>query len=321
MTTGFVYDPRFLQHVTGPNHPERPHRLTAIVAHLRQTGLWEQLHHLSFEPAEVATVCRIHDPAYLQRLHASCWNNEMHIDAPDSAICADSYDVALLAVGGVLAAVDAVMQGPPTGVHNAFCAVRPPGHHAEYDHSMGFCLLNNVAIAAQYLLDKHHLQRVAVVDFDVHHANGTQHAFESRADVLCITLHEHPATLYPGTGYAWEKGVGPGAGYTLNIPLESGAGDGAYQDALATQVLPALDQYQPQFLLLSAGFDAAGRDPLAHLNVTREGFIWITQQLKQAAEKHCQGRLVSVLEGGYDLHDLAQNVAAHIGALLQTPNA
>ncbi|MEE9212001.1 MAG: histone deacetylase, partial [Phycisphaeraceae bacterium] len=201
-------------------------------------------------------------------------------------------------------------------VRNAFCAVRPPGHHAEHDRSMGFCIFNNVAIAAEHLIREHGLERVAIIDFDVHHGNGTQHIFEDRADVLYISIHEHPQHLYPGTGFASETGRGPGEGTTINLPVLPGAGDDVYRRLFRQRVIPALDDFSPQVLLISAGFDACKDDPLAHVELSAEGFGWMTQQLRDAAERHCGGRLISMLEGGYDLRSLAECVAVHVGGLL-----
>ena len=314
MSTAFIYDQRFRDHDTGQGHPERPDRLRAIVHQLKEGKLWERLEHLPIEPAPMQWVERIHQRVYIDRLRDACRHDEPFIDTPDSAICPDSYDVAVLAVGGLLAAADAVIGGK---VQNAFCAVRPPGHHAERDRSMGFCLFNNVAIAAEYLIAHHELNRVAIVDFDVHHGNGTQHIFERRADVLFISLHEDPGSLYPGTGYEYEKGHGPGQGYTVNLPLVPGCGDEHYRDLFQTRVLPALDQFTPEVLMVSAGFDAAAEDPLANLQVTENGFLWMTQQLIEIARRHCQGRLISTLEGGYDLNSLAHNVSGHVKALLE----
>ncbi len=316
MSTGLVYDPRFLDHHTGAAHPERPQRLQAILQRLHRDGLWERLVHLPATPAPSQWVLAVHDAGYLGRIRSACRRGSRFIDVADSAICADSYEVALLAAGGALAAVDAVMQGR---VDNAFCALRPPGHHAERDASMGFCLLNNVAIAAEYLLQRYGLKRVAIVDFDVHHGNGTQHIFEDRAQVLFISLHEHPSFLYPGTGFAWERGRGPGKGYTLNQPIEPGAGDDVYQALFELRVVPAIDAFQPQFILLSAGFDAGEHDPLAHLMLTAAGFDRLTRRLMQLAAHHCDGNLISCLEGGYDLRALAECVAGHIGCLLAEP--
>lgn len=317
MPTGLIYSDRFLEHDTGVRHPERPDRLRAIVDRLKAQHLWNELVHLPFGPADRAWIERLHDPRYVERVFAACAAGEAHIDAADSAICPASGEVAQLAVGGVLAAVDAVMAGK---VNNAFCAVRPPGHHAERDRSMGFCLFNNVAIAAEYLIAHHGLERVAVVDFDVHHGNGTQHLFEHRRDVLVVSLHEHPRYLYPGTGFVHEQGAGAGEGYTLNLPLDPRTGDDAYRHAMVFKVTPRLERFQPQCLLVSAGFDAAHDDPLAHMEVTAEGFAWITRHLKAQAQRLCGGRLVSVLEGGYNLRSLAEAVSLHVQALLGDPD-
>jgi acetoin utilization deacetylase AcuC-like enzyme len=202
-------------------------------------------------------------------------------------------------------------------VANAFCAVRPPGHHAESHRSMGFCLFNHVAVAAQHLIDRHGIKRVAIVDWDVHHGNGTQQIFEERPDVLYISLHEHPMHLYPGTGHVWEKGKHKGEGFTLNLPLEPGSGDATYRNAVTEIVEPAVDMFRPEFLLISAGFDAARGDPLAHMEVSPQGFQWMTRRMKALAEKHGGGKLVSTLEGGYDLRNLAECVALHTSSLMQ----
>jgi len=315
MATGFVYDPRYHDHDTGRGHPERPKRLSAIVQRLKDDGLWDRVRHLGpIEPAEQRWIETVHDRSYIARLKAVCQSGRPFIDAMDSAVCKASYDVALLAVGGVLLAVDAVMAGE---VRNAFCAVRPPGHHCERDRSMGFCLLNNVAIAAEYLIQQHGLQRVAIVDTDVHHGNGTQHAFEDRADVLYVSVHEDPAYLFPGTGFAEETGVGAGDGFTLNIPLAPYADDGAYQSAFEQRVLPAIDRFEPQFVLVSVGYDMGEHDLLSHQQMTLAGLGWMTRQLKAAAERHCGGRLVSVLEGGYDLQTLGMGVAQDVAVMLE----
>lgn len=314
MRTGFVYHDRFLDHDTGPGHPERPQRLRAIVNKLRDTGQWDQLHHLHFEPADLALIDAVHDPLYVRRCFATCQAGQSHIDVMDCAICPDSAKVAQLAVGGALRAVDAVMADE---VDNAFCALRPPGHHAEYDHAMGFCFFNNIAIAAAHLLDKHQLERVAIVDFDVHHGNGTQHLFEDRADVLFISLHEDPQFLYPGTGAVEEVGKAQGHGHTLNITMPPRSSDEAFRHAFVYKVAPALARFKPQFLLISAGFDAAMEDQLAHLEVTHDGFEWIARFLKQQAMQLCDGRLVSLLEGGYDLASLSECVCRHVKVLME----
>ncbi|MFW6058898.1 MAG: histone deacetylase family protein [Phycisphaeraceae bacterium] len=314
MSTGFIYHDRFLEHETGPTHPERPERLRAICDRLRQDHLWDELTHLPFSPAARKWIARLHSPHYIDRVFAACEAQHHYIDTPDSPISRHSAEIAQLAVGGVLAAVDAVHA---QYVHNAFCAVRPPGHHAERDRSMGFCLFNNIAIAAEYLIAHHGYERIAIVDFDVHHGNGTQHLFEDRADVLFISLHEHPSHLYPGTGYVHERGTSAGEDHTLNLPLDPHDGDERYRHVFQAQVLPRLREFAPQFLLLSAGFDAAAEDPLAHMNVSPQGFEWMTRQLKETAESLCNGRLVSALEGGYHLRALAESVSLHVGVLLE----
>jgi acetoin utilization deacetylase AcuC-like enzyme len=313
MATGLISSERFLEHDTGASHPERPDRLRAITQHLWQSHRWQRMRRLPFEPADMQWVERVHSRAYIGRVRAACEAGEPFIDAMDSAICPVSYDIAQLAVGGVLAAVDAVLMGQ---VRNAFCAIRPPGHHAEHDRSMGFCLFCNAAIAADYAIARHGLDRVAIVDFDVHHGNGTQHLLERRGDVLFVSLHEHPAYLYPGTGFAWERGEGEGMGATLNLPMPPRSGDDAYVRAMEQHVVPALTTFGPQLLIISAGFDAALDDPLAHQEVTAAGFRRMTGLLCEAAEQCCEGRLVSVLEGGYDLPSLVGGVEAHLDVLM-----
>lgn len=316
MTTGLIYSERFLEHDTGPGHPERADRLRAIVGALEERGLWERLRPLPFEPAPLHVIEWLHKPAYVDRVFAACREGQSWVDSADSAICPTSAEVAQLAVGGAIAAVDAVMRGE---VRNAFAALRPPGHHAEAGLSMGFCLFGNVALAAEHLIRVHGLERVAIVDWDVHHGNGTQHMFDERGDMLFISLHESPLYQYPGTGHASETGTAgtPGEGHTVNIPLQPGAGDLSFRHAFEDVVLPKLEAYRPQFLLVSAGFDASAEDPLGHLEATPEGFAWMTRQLLGVAAKHCGGRFVSLLEGGYDLRSLGACVCAHVGAMLE----
>ncbi len=226
---------------------------------------------------------------------------------------AETFEIARLAVGGVLAAVKAVMAGT---VHNVFCAVRPPGHHAEHAAARGFCFFNNVAIAARYVRKQHAVERVLIVDWDVHHGNGTQHAFEDDPSVLFCSLHEAPEYLYPGSGYASEQGRGAGKGATINLPMAPGATDDVYEQAFVHRVLPAARSFRPDFVLVSAGFDAHEDDPLSHLRLTDGVYAWMTQQLVRLAEDCCSGRLVSVLEGGYHLEVMPRCVAAHVNELM-----
>jgi acetoin utilization deacetylase AcuC-like enzyme len=310
---GFIFDERFLLHDTGRGHPERAERLRAIRSAMQAEGLWDRVEHLPFQAADRRVLERVHAPSYIDRCFAACERGLPYVDSPDSAISRRSAEVAQLAAGASIAAVDAVMSGH---VRSAFVACRPPGHHAERDRSMGFCLFNNVALAAEHLIHGHRLDRVAVIDWDVHHGNGTQHSFEHRRDVLVISLHEDPRYQYPGTGLAEEVGRGEGKGYTLNIPLSQGAGDRAIERQFHDHVMPELDEYRPRFVLISAGFDASTADPLGHLSLSEACFGWMTRQLMQVADEHADGRLVSLLEGGYDLHSLGACVNTHLRALL-----
>lgn len=313
---GFVYSERFLDHEAGVGHPERPDRLRAILRGLVKNGLLERLEPLKFSEAEPETIALVHDPAYVQIVELACTKEFGWIGSMDTGICASSYDVARLAVGGVLEAADRVAA---LDVRRAFCAVRPPGHHAEVGQAMGFCLFNNIALAAEHLIRRRGVERVAVVDFDVHHGNGTQHTFEERPDVLFISLHEGPQFLYPGTGWAGETGRGGGEGYTVNIPMPPGATDDDYERAFAAKVIPRLDGFEPAVILVSAGFDAAAGESIAHLSLSPRGFAGMTRSLVEAAERHAGGRIVSVLEGGYELPNLEDCVSAHVEALLHGP--
>ncbi|MBM4088410.1 MAG: histone deacetylase [Planctomycetes bacterium] len=319
MAVGWIYDCRFLHHDTGSTHVERPQRLSAIVRTLQDTGLLARLKPLAFQSATPRELTLVHEPAYVDLVRMMAEQGFSFVGSSDTRICDRSYDVAALAVGGVLSACDHVAAGT---VRRAFCAIRPPGHHAESDRAMGFCLFNNVAIAAEHLVRDRGLSRVAIVDFDAHHGNGTQRIFERRPDVLYISLHEHPASLvFPGTGHAEETGTDAGSGYTVNIPLDRGGKWAQYRHALECQVLPALDRFQPQFLLLSAGFDALMWDGTSHLSLEPECYGPLTQALLQAADRHAEGRVVSVLEGGYDLGQLGEAVAAHVRELVSEATA
>jgi acetoin utilization deacetylase AcuC-like enzyme len=313
MATGLVHDPAFQRHATGPRHPERAERLEAIDTMLHETGLIHKLVPVPIHAVDESWLLTMHDRNYLHRIHAACSYGVPYVDVPDSAVCRASELVARQAVGGCLEAARMVMAGE---LDNAFCAVRPPGHHAESDRSLGFCLFNNIAITAEYLIREHGLSRIAIVDFDVHHGNGTQHLFEDRSDVLFISIHEDPNRQFPGTGFSDEIGNGAGEGYTLNIPMSVGSDDAAFEKVFRQEIIPTLRDYQPEFLLFSAGFDAATNDLLGHLCVSTEGFAWMSRQLIQFADECCQGRVVSMLEGGYELRSLVDGVEVHIKALL-----
>ncbi len=317
MKVGWVYHPRFLDHDTGRSHVECPGRLQAIIDALREAELLEQLCPLPFSAATPKQLSLVHDPAYVDILSTLCQEGFTFFGDKSTTICPVSFDVAALATGGVLAACDAVLDQV---VHRAFCAVRPPGHHASADQALGFCLLNHVATAAEHLRRNRGLRRVAIVDLDVHHGNGTQQIFVERDDVLYVSVHERPESLpFPGSGHAHEVGLGAGRGSTLNVPLDRAAAWPAYRAALDYHVLPALEKFRPAFLLLSMGFDALAWDNIAQLSLQVEDFGRLTEPLVALADDLFGGRLVSVLEGGYDLGHLGPAVVAHVRALLAPP--
>lgn len=309
--TALVYHEAFLAHNTGPRHPDRSARLTAIMNRLRADGLLDRL--LRIEPPEASpdTVALVHAPGYVAALRERCERERVFQADSDTVGSSGTYAAALRAAGAVTAAIDAVVAGR---AKNAFCAVRPPGHHAEYDHAMGFCFFNNVAIGARHAQRRHGLARVAIVDWDVHHGNGTQNAFYADPSVLYISTHQFPH--YPGSGRRSETGEGPGAGFTLNIPMAAGATDTDYRTAFRNEIRPAIARFKPDLILVSAGFDGHRDDPLASMQLTGQGFADMTAELTSLAAAHCGGRLVSVLEGGYDLEALAASVSAHLAALL-----
>jgi acetoin utilization deacetylase AcuC-like enzyme/formylglycine-generating enzyme required for sulfatase activity len=309
--TGLVYDDIYLEHKTGPGHPERPERLRVIKRRLEESNLLGQLTLVKPRKASLDWITSVHRPDYVERVKRSCEDGVGWVDSPDAMASDESYEVALIAVGGVLAAVDAVVAGE---INNAFCAVRPPGHHALPNHAMGFCLFNNIAIAARYLQKKHKIPKILIVDWDVHHGNGTQDIFYGDPTVLYFSVHQYP--FYPGTGGQSEKGEGEGLGFTINAPLPAGSGDEQYREVFEKLLKPAAYDFDPDFVLISAGFDAHEADLLGGMNVTTESFAEMTRLVKRIADDCCEGRLVSLLEGGYGLEGLAQSVEAHVRVLV-----
>jgi acetoin utilization deacetylase AcuC-like enzyme len=307
---GFVYHPACLEHNNGPSHPERPQRISAVHQRVTASGLLDRLVQVPPEPCPVERLEQVHERSYVAALREACRQAPTWLD-PDTGVSAGSWDAALLSAGGAVAACDAVMSGK---VGAAFVATRPPGHHAEAGQAMGFCLLNNVAVAARYLQDTHGIGRVAIIDWDVHHGNGTQHLFEENGDIFYFSVHQFP--FYPGTGDRRERGRGKGTGSTLNVPLPAGCGDDEYRKVFREILRPAIDEFRPEGILISAGFDAHRDDPLAGMRVTEDGYVDLTRIVQSIADEHCGGRLVSLLEGGYDLKGLAASVEAHLEALI-----
>ncbi len=306
-----IYHPDALLHDPGAGHPERPARLEAIVQQLKDQALWDEVLHLQPQLAPRRALLRAHSPAHLDQVAALARVERPIYVSQDTAASPNTHRAALLAAGAPLTAIDALLAGR---ADHAFCCMRPPGHHAEVEQIMGFCFFNNAAVAAHYLRAECGCDKVAIIDWDVHHGNGTQHIFEADGSVFFCSIHQAP--LYPGTGAADERGQGAGRGQTLNIPVPAGSTDAEYLGHFTDTIIPALDQFQPDFILLSAGFDAHRRDPLGQVLLSAEGYGELTELVLQLATRHCEGRLVSLLEGGYDLEATAASVAAHLSALL-----
>jgi len=307
--TGFVYDERYLLHLTGGYHPESPERLKAIYKRLEDSGVLEKLTRIEAVKANQRWIEAVHKIHYIMRFDEACISGLNEFEHPDNGICRDSYDTAFLAVGGVLKAIDAVMKGE---VDNVFCAVRPPGHHAEVDKPMGFCYFNNVAIGARYLQKEYGIKRVGIIDFDVHHGNGTQHIFDCDPTVFYYSIHEHPSFAYPGTGREFEAGLAEGEGYTVNSPVLPGRGDDEYKRLIMQDLVPAFKKFNPEFILLSAGFDAHESDMMSGTNLSTEGYDFISEVIMNLVKRCTGGRVVSVLEGGYNLDIMPLLVENHI---------
>jgi len=304
-TTTLIYSDRFREHDTG-DHPENARRLDAIMHRLSVSGLLSGREIVEPAPATVEDLFLVHDLSYIRFVRQFADAGGGYLDA-DTCVSPQSYEVACLAAGASMLAIDRVFDGID---RCTFALPRPPGHHATQSSGMGFCLFNNVAIAARHAIDRRGLTRVAIIDWDVHHGNGTQSIFLDSDQVLYISLHQWP--LYPGTGHAEETGVRHGFGYTLNVPLTSGAGDAVYLQVFDEIVAPKLASFRPELILLSAGFDAHERDPLASMAVTTRGFAEMAARVREYADVYCGGRLVALLEGGYNPIASAESVAAVI---------
>ncbi len=306
--TAFVNHPDYLNHDTGFGHPERPDRLIASLAELQQREVWDKLCHIDPIPATIEQISYAHKPGYSDYIRKHC---ELEIPTTyDTNVVYESFDIALLSTGGVLRAAEAVATKQ---VKNAFAMVRPPGHHATPRQSMGFCLFNNIAIAARYLQREHGVGRLAIIDWDVHHGNGTQDIFYEDESVFFFSIHQSP--LYPGTGSQDEKGSGKAHGTTLNVPIPAGSDDDDYILVFKDILIPALEDFSPEFILISAGFDAHYLDLLSNTELTADGFATLTDFVLDSADEIASGNVVSALEGGYSLEGLSESVVAHVERL------
>ena len=301
--TGIVRDERYLMHETGVGHPERPERLAAVYRLLDQTFAGDEFAWISAEKAAPEDVMAFHSRAYVERVAATENSNSML--SPDTPVCKDSFQTALLAVGGLFQAIFAVVSG---SLRNALALVRPPGHHAEKNRAMGYCLFNNVALGALVARHRLGLHRILIVDWDVHHGNGTQHAFETDASVLFFSVHQFPH--FPWSGAFTEVGRGGGEGYTVNAPLPGKYGDGEYAAIFQKILRPMALEFKPELILVSAGFDTHAKDSMGGMRISPRGFSGMTRILMEIADNVCNGRLVLSLEGGYDPHALAESVHA-----------
>ena len=307
MVTRIYSHPIYLEHITPPGHPERPDRLR-VIERVLDDEKFAALDRVQAPEGDPATILYAHPQSFVDKVHAAIPETGIQRVDADTTVSPKSWQAALTAIGAANAAVDDVFAGRAS---NVFVASRPPGHHAEKSTAMGFCLFNHAAIAARHAQKAHGAERVAIVDWDVHHGNGTQHIFWDDPSVLFCSTHQMP--LYPGTGAKDETGVGN----IVNAPLAPRTGSDLFRDAFRTRVLPAVENFAPDLVIVSAGFDAHHLDPLAEINLTEEDFDWATGQLMESADRHAAGRLVSLLEGGYDLHGLAFSVAAHVGRMMK----
>ena len=305
MSLAYITHSRCRRHNMGQFHPEQPARLYAINDRLITKQLSLFFNQYDAPKASREQLLRVHDADYLAHLESVSPSDGLAWLDGDTAMCPDTLEAALHAAGAVVHGVDLVMQGT---VRCAFCAVRPPGHHAEHNKAMGFCFFNNVAVGAAHALAEYGLQRIAIIDFDVHHGNGTEDIFEGNSQVLCCSSYQHP--FYPNTGGTSD------ASNIIDIPLPAGTGSESFRNAISQHVLPALEEYSPELIMISAGFDAHRDDDMGQFNLLESDYAWVTDQLMAVAARHAQGRIVSALEGGYDLFALSRSVTAHMERLV-----
>jgi acetoin utilization deacetylase AcuC-like enzyme len=310
--TAYCFHPHYLHHKTGDSHPESPKRLEILDKYIRTNKNYSSLLYVQPRKAHPDVLFYAHDPEYVSMIANAKPNGITCIDGYDTVICDETYDVSLWAIGGILEVCDYILAGEAT---NGFCAVRPPGHHAEIAQAMGFCIFNNVAIVARYLQYTYNIRKIAIIDWDAHHGNGTQHIFEADPSVFYISTHQFP--FYPGTGSVDEIGIGPGYGYTMNIPMNPGSNDKTYKSAFTEIIIPALDHFKPEFILISAGFDAHKSDPLSSLNLSSGAYYMFTRMLMDIATRYSNNRIVVVLEGGYEIQSMIESVDYVLKALME----
>jgi len=308
--TGIYYHDLFGRHLEGYGHVESPGRYRAVIERLRDCPFTERIEFVEALPAGRDVIAAVHEGEYVDNILSLEIDRAVVLDRGDTIATSDTPRAALHAAGAGVQAAGDILEGR---FSNAFCPVRPPGHHAESGSAMGFCLFNNIAVAARWLTGEARLGRVAIVDWDIHHGNGTEGMFLDDPGVLYISLHQYPH--YPGTGHNDMVGTGEGTGYTLNIPLGAGADDSKYREEFKQRILPALDKFEPEMILISAGFDAHADDPLSGAMLSTGMYAEMTEMLAGAADRHCGGKILSLLEGGYDLDALADSVEAHVGVL------
>lgn len=309
--TAWINPPICVQHQTGAGHPERPARLDAVNAHLKESGMLSDLVDVQARAATQAELSAVHLPNHVTQVIGALESGVSSLD-PDTVVSLHSLEASYLAAGAAITGVDTLFdeQAP----NQVFCGVRPPGHHAESNRSMGFCIFNNVAVAARYAIEQSMASRVLILDWDVHHGNGTQEIFQAASDVFYYSLHQYP--FYPGTGGAQETGIGAGKGFTLNRPLPSGTGNDTYFRLLEQDLEHIGEIFKPDLVIISAGFDAHEADPLGSMRITSEGFARMTRTVRDLADQTAHGRVLSVLEGGYNLDALADSVAHHLRAMM-----
>ena len=307
--TGILYHDDFLNHITGIGHPERPGRVTAIVEALKKADFSEKL--VWDEPRLATTdeIAYVHSREYIELVQTSSEAGPQHLD-PDTSVSRGSYTAALRAAGALMTGIDGVIKGKYS---TAFCPVRPPGHHAKYSRAMGFCLFNNIAIGARYLKYNHNIQKILIVDFDVHHGNGTEEMLTGDNDILYFSIHQHPH--YPGTGLSTK--MYSSSGGIFNFPVPAGTGEDVYMKVFKGQLADYVNMFEPEFILISAGFDAHKNDPLSDIYLTSDSYYRLTKEVTKFANIHCEGRIVSTLEGGYNLEVLAESAVNHVKALVE----